>query len=53
MKDKLEKFSKSKAAYQFSCPGCASSYVGKTQRTLFKRIKEHVTRADSATLIIA
>ena len=48
MKDKLEKFSKSNVAYQFSCPGCASSYVGKTQRTLFESIKEHVTRADSA-----
>ena len=30
MKDKLEMFSKSNVAYQFSCPGCASSYVGKT-----------------------
>ena len=48
MKDKLNKLSKSNAVYQFSCPGCESSYSGKTERTLFKRTKEHVICADSA-----
>ena len=48
MKEKLNKLSKSNVVYQFSCPGCESSYIGKTDRTLFERTKEHVTRADSA-----
>ena len=48
MKDKLNKLSKSNVFYQFSCPGCESSYIEKTEQTLFERTKEHVTRADSA-----
>ena len=48
MKDKLNKLSKSNVVYQSSCPGCESSYIGKTERTLFERTKEHVIRADSA-----
>ena len=44
----MSKLSKSNVVYQFSCPGCESSYIGKTDRTLFERTKEHVTRADSA-----
>ena len=47
MKDKLNKLSKSNV-FQFSCPGCESSYIGKPERTLFERTREHVTRADSA-----
>ena len=47
MKDELNKLSKSKVVYQFSCPGCESSYIGKSEQTLFERTKEHVTRADS------
>ena len=48
MKDKLNKLSKSNVVYQSSCPGCESSYIGKTERTLFERTKEHVTCADLA-----
>ena len=40
--------SKPNVVYQFSCPGCESSYIGKTEQTLFERTKEHVNRADSA-----
>ena len=47
MKDKLNKISKSNVACQFSCPGCESSYTGKTERTLFERTKEQVTRVES------
>ena len=47
-KDKLNKLIKSNVVYQFSCPGCEYSYIGKTEQTLFERTKEHVTRADSA-----
>ena len=48
MKDKLKKLSKSNVVCQFSCPGWESSYIGKTEWTVFKRTKQHVTRADSA-----
>ena len=48
MKNKLNKLSKSNVVYQFSCLGCESSYIVKTERTLFERTKEHVTHVDSA-----
>ena len=40
-KDKTPLLSQSSLVYKFTCPGCSSSYVGKTQRTLFERIEEH------------
>ena len=27
--------------YEFKCPGCNANYVGKTDRCLYTRIKEH------------
>ena len=39
MKDKLNKLSKSNVVYQFSCPGCESFLIGKTERTLFEKQK--------------
>ncbi len=27
--------------YEFTCPGCKSKYIGKTDRRLYTRIKEH------------
>jgi hypothetical protein len=27
--------------YKFSCAGCSSSYIGKTDKCLYTRIKEH------------
>ena len=48
MKNKLNKLSKSNVVYQFSCPGCESSYIVKTEQALSERTKEHVTRVDSA-----
>ena len=27
--------------YKFTCPGCGSNYVGKTERTLYERCVEH------------
>lgn len=46
-KDRLTDLSKSNVVYQFDCPGCNSSYIGKTERTLFERTYEHASRADS------
>ena len=48
MEDKLKKLGKSDVVYQFPCSCCESSDIGKNERTLFERTKEHVTRADSA-----
>ena len=44
----MNKLSKSNVTYQFSSPGRESSYIEKTERTLFETTKEHVTRADLA-----
>ena len=46
VKDKVNKLTKSNVVDQFSCPGYESSYIGKTERTLFEITKKHVTRAD-------
>ena len=35
-KDKTPLTSQSSLAYKFTGPGCSSSYVGKTDRTLFE-----------------
>ena len=48
MKDKLNKLSKSNVAYQFSCPGCEFSCVGKSEHTICERGKQNVTPVDSA-----
>ena len=40
-KDKTPFLSQSSVIYKFVCPGCKSCYVGKTDRTLHERTKEH------------
>ena len=40
-KDRIPKLSNSSVIYQYTCPGCAKSYVGKTENTLFNRTKQH------------
>ena len=40
-KDPIPKPYKNSVVYKFSCPGCSSSYIGKTDRCLYTRIKEH------------
>ena len=40
-KEKTPLLSQSSLVHKFTCPGCSSSYVGKTERTLFKRTEEH------------
>ena len=42
-KDKVPPLNKSHVVYKFSCPGCQSTYIGKTDRTLFIRTHEHAT----------
>ena len=40
-KDKTSLLSCSGLVYSYSCPGCAKSYIGKTDNTLFNRTKQH------------
>ena len=40
-KDKTPTLSKSHVVYEVKCPGCNSNYIGKTDRTLYERTKEH------------
>ena len=35
-KDKVPKQNKSNVVYEFTCPKCNSSYIGKTDRTLLE-----------------
>ena len=48
-KDKTPQLSQSNVIYEFICPGCNSSYIGKTNRTLLVRTQEHaLTDKESA-----
>ena len=40
-KDKISLLSQSSVVYKLVCPGCSSSYIGKTERTLWERTEEH------------
>ena len=40
-KDKIPLLSNSGVIYKFTCPGCNSCYIGKTDNTLYNRTKEH------------
>ena len=40
-KDSVPNLSRSSLVYQFTCPGCNSKYVGKTDRCLSTRLTEH------------
>ena len=41
VKDSTPMLCRSNLVYKFQCPGCCSSYIGKTERTLFERLNEH------------
>ena len=40
-KDKIPALSNSGVIYNYTQPGCKSSYIGKTENTLFNQTKEH------------
>ena len=46
-KDPTTKQHQSSVVYKFTCPGCSHSYVGKTDRCLITRLKEHSDSKDS------
>ena len=45
-KDKTPKEFQSSVVYKFSRPGCSQSYIGKTDRCIYTRLKEHTTSKD-------
>ena len=47
LKDRTQKELQSSVVYKFICPGCKASYIGKTDRCLATRIKEHTYCKDS------
>ena len=48
-KDRIPLLSNSGVIYKYTCPGCNSAYIGKTENTLFNRTKQHGwTQTDSA-----
>ena len=47
-KDKVPDLQRINLIYEFTCPGCNESYIGKTERNLNTRLKEHLDPARSA-----
>jgi len=51
-KDKIPVGLKSNCIYQFKCPGCSESYIGKTDRNFDTRVAEHGShRKDQDTIV--
>ena len=49
-KDRTPLPNKSNVVYEVKCPGCHEKYVGKADRTLFERTKEHAWTDKDSTL---
>ena len=47
LKDPTPKQYKNSIVYEFKCPGCNANYIGKTDRCLYTRIKEHSSQNTS------
>eukprot|EP00111_Clytia_hemisphaerica_P006275 TCONS_00018172-protein len=47
-KDRSPLLTSSNVVYEFKCPGCSSKYIGKSDRTLSERTREHATVKGSA-----
>ena len=46
-KGKTPKTYQSSVVYEFTCPGCNNRYIGKTDRCLYTRTKEHAYHTES------
>jgi hypothetical protein len=49
-KDPTTKEHQSSVVYKFTCPGCSYLYIGKTDRCLITRLKEHSDSKNSEIL---
>ena len=47
-KDKIPDSERNNLVYEFSCPGCSATYIGKTVRNLRTRLSEHAKLNTSA-----
>ena len=45
-KDSVPTLQKSNVVYKLSCPDCSQQYIGKTDRSLAFRLREHATRSE-------
>ena len=50
VKDKTPKENKSNVVYEFTCQKCSNSYIGKTERTLLERAKEHAYKDNDSAI---
>ena len=46
-KDKISLLRQWSVVYKFACPGCSSSYIGKTECTLWERTEEHAYKSNN------
>ena len=46
-KDKISLLSQPSVLYKFVCPGCSSSYIGKTERTLYEWTEEYAYKSNN------
>ena len=49
-KDKTPVMNQSFVVYKFMCPGCSSTYIGKTERTLHERTIEHAWNDNNSAI---
>ena len=50
VKDKTSKENKCNVVYEFTCQKCSKSYIGKTERTLLERAKEHAYKDNDSAV---
>ncbi len=51
LKDPTPKTYQTSVVYEFKCPRCNAIYIGKTDRCLYTRIKEHSSRHESSEIL--
>ena len=50
VKDKTPKENKSNIVYEFTCQKCSKCYIGKTERTLLERAREHAYKDNDSAV---
>ena len=50
-KDKVPELSRSNVVYEITCPGCMKTYIGKTDRCIYKRLTEHSTQLYTSAMV--
>jgi predicted RNA-binding Zn-ribbon protein involved in translation (DUF1610 family) len=50
-KDKIPELCQANVVYEFKCPGCGQTYIGKTERNLQTRLTQHATNYNNSSAI--